>query len=167
MLEEESTAGSSCWVGALSQLPEADCPSGDSQLFSFSLFFLLLHSHPFIDTWKQCWEVCFTCSRQSGRQTVLMKFLVPRESYISSSSFLARCGQETPPAEFYLSQLLFHSQHSAWLHLSLHWPFTVTLKSCKHCLPYHSAPTYQTATNNTFWVQHWLVVAPVWHSNNL
>lgn len=112
-----------------------------STVFFFLLSLLSLHSHPFIETWKQCWEACLTCSRQSGRQTVLMKFLVPRESHISPSSFLARCGQETPPADFYISQLLLHSQNSAWRHHSLYWPFTLTLKPWKHCLLYHSPPT--------------------------
>lgn len=73
---------------------------------------------------KQC---CLTCSRQSGRRTVLMKFLVPGESHISHSSFQARCGQETPAADFYLSESLLHSQESAWLHHSFYWPFIVPL----------------------------------------
>lgn len=85
---------------------------------------------------------------QSGRQTVLMKILVPWEGYISPSSFLARCGQETPPAVFYLSQLLLHSQHSAWLN----WPFAITLKSCKHCLLYHSVLAQQAAANKVMLV---------------
>lgn len=112
-----------------------------STVFFLPLSLLSLHSHPFIETWKQCREVCLTCSRQSGRQTVLMKFRVPRENHISPSSFLSRCGQETPQADLYLSQLLLHIQHSAWLNHSLQWPFTVTLKSWKHCLLCHSAST--------------------------
>ncbi len=62
MLEEGSTAGSSCWVGALSQLPEADCPSGDYQLFFFTLSPLSLHSHPFTETLS---ELSLTCRRHT------------------------------------------------------------------------------------------------------
>lgn len=35
-------------------------------LLSPSMALLSPHSHPFIETWEQCREVCLTCSRQSG-----------------------------------------------------------------------------------------------------
>lgn len=163
MLEEGSTAGSSCWVGALSQLPEADCPSRDSELFSFSVCISLLsvYWHPFIETWKMCREVCLTCSRQSGRQSVLMKFLVPWVWIISPSSFLARCGQETSPTDFYLSQLLLHSQHSSVA------PAQPVLTRYSHpkvleTMIYQSAPT-----DNKFWfISNYLASGCIYHSNN-
>lgn len=43
-----------------------------------------------------------------------MKFVVPQESDTSPTSFLDRCGQETPPADFYLPRSLLRSQHPAW-----------------------------------------------------
>lgn len=87
------------------------CPSRQSEVFSFSLSLSLFStsSHPSIETWKQCREVFLTCSRQSRRQSILMKFLVARGSHVSQSSFLARCRQETPRGRF-LSFTKFASQ---------------------------------------------------------
>lgn len=112
MFKENLTAGTNCRV--LSQLPAAERLFGGSRLFSFSRSLSLLpRSHP-SNPKLGGWGVWFTCSRRSGRQSALMKFVVPQESHASPASFLDRCEQETPPVDFYLPQSLLRSQHPAW-----------------------------------------------------
>lgn len=55
-------------------------PSEDSQVFSFWLSVLSLHLHYFTETWKPYKEVRHTCSRQSGRQTEMMKIWSPQRA---------------------------------------------------------------------------------------
>lgn len=150
----DGKGGINSWIQLLSKsfLPAArgwSCPSRHSKLFSFSL------------------SLSLTCSRQSRRQSVRMKFPVPQGNHISQSSFLARCGQETPWAGFYLSQSLLHSQHSVWLHHNLCWPSAITLESWaldSTCIAHQHPHNRQLLTKNSdsmFLKYNQLVAAPV------
>ena len=150
MLKEELTAGCSCWAWALSQLHEAECPSKDFQVFSFSLSLSRFTS---LSPFHRDSE-----AERRGRPHLQHKDGANEISYrarkLYEPIFLpSQMWAGNPSSLLYLWQTLLHSQHIACTD-PLESPWSLGHYSLRHL-----TPTWPTATS-----KQWLHVFQKYHS---